>query len=64
MYNLREIDDHYLYNSNIMLESQDSYLYKTIAVFGICLLAVQTFLFLQVNESNKLLFEKEKDEEV
>jgi hypothetical protein len=64
MYNLREIDDHYLYNSNIMLESQDSYLYKTIAVFGICLLAVQTFLFLQVNESNKLLFEKEQDEEV
>lgn len=61
MYNLREIDDFDLYNSNNMLEVQDSYLYKTVAVIGIIMLCFSTFLFLKANEINK---EEKKDETV
>ncbi len=61
MYNLREIDDFDLYNSNNMLEVQDSYLYKTVAVIGIVMLCFSTFLFLKANEINK---EEKKDETV
>jgi hypothetical protein len=60
MYNLREFDDFDLYNSNNMLEVQDSYLYKTVAVIGIVMLCFSTFLFLKANEINK----EEKDETV
>ena len=61
MYNLREIDDFDLYNSNNMFEVQDSYLYKTVAVIGIVMLCFSTFLFLKANEINK---EEKKDETV
>jgi hypothetical protein len=61
MYNLREFDDFDLYNSNNMLEVQDSYLYKTVAVIGIAMLCFSTFLFLKANEINK---EEKKDETV
>lgn len=59
MYNLREIDDFDLYNSNNMLEVQDSYLYKTFVIIGIAMLCFSTFLFLKVNEK-----EEKKDETV
>lgn len=59
MYNLREFDDFALYNSNNMLEVQDSYLYKTVAVMGIVMLCFSTFLFLKANEK-----EEKKDETV
>lgn len=61
MYNLREIDDFDLYNSNNMLELQDSYLYKTVAIIGIFMMCFLTFLFLKANEINK---EEKKDETV
>lgn len=63
MYNLREIDDFDLYNANNLLEVQDSYLYKTVAVIGIVILCFSTFLFLKANEINKEKEDK-KDEEV
>ena len=53
MYNLRNMDDYYLYNSNKLLENQDSILYKSVAIMGIGLLVLLTFLFLKVNSKNK-----------
>ncbi len=61
MYNLRDIDDFYLDNSNKLLEEQDSLLYKSIAIMGIGLFVLITFLFLKVEQTNKLLASKDKN---
>jgi hypothetical protein len=61
MYNLRDIDDYYLDNSNKLLEEQDSLLYKSVAIMGIGLFVLITFLFLKVEQTNRLLASKDKD---